>query len=163
MYNKNVFSSELCFFSFNDILNINLFLKRIAIDGKIENIQDIFVVPFGVIDVSEFQRTTATIEFVTPSITTPVNFHYDTLPRDMTNFDSAWSEDIEINKPLTFSDFVPKNNKVKCYPYNYIYLSNGNGENNILKIEEFSGNKMTFKNLFAIAIGGSRKISSYKL
>ena len=36
--------------------------------------------------------------------------------------------------------YTPRNNKLLCYPYRYLLLSNNNGSNNTYKFENFSGN-----------------------
>ena len=36
--------------------------------------------------------------------------------------------------------YTPRNNKLLCYPYRYLLLSNNNGGNNTYKFEDFSGN-----------------------
>ena len=37
----------------------------------------------------------------------------------------------------SFSDYTPKNNKLLCYPYNYMLVSNNVGNNLLLKYENF--------------------------
>ena len=53
---------------------------------------------------------------------------------------------------------LPKNNKCFVYPYNYLFVSNNQGNNNIYKYEDFSGNNVVFENQFSIAIGGSGRL-----
>ena len=43
-----------------------------------------------------------------------------------------------ITKQTTLDTYVPKNNKVLCYPYNYLLETNNNGGSNILKYELFT-------------------------
>lgn len=71
---------------------------------------------------------------------------------------------INYPKPLTFDNFTPKNNKVKCYPYNYLYITNNNGSHNVLKIEDFSGENCSFTEIFSVSVGGSGILvpTSYK-
>lgn len=86
---------------------------------------------------------------------------YKTLSGTFTGYNTAFSSNLSITKPLSFSGINVKNNKVFCYPYNYIYVTNGNGENNIYKIENFSGDNITFKSIFAISIGRFRSSYTY--
>ena len=65
-----------------------------------------------------------------------------------------------ITKRHSFTNFQPKNNKCFVYPYNYLFVSNNNGSNNIYKYEDFTSEKCVFENQFSIAIGGSRSFSS---
>lgn len=51
------------------------------------------------------------------------------------------------------------------YPYNYLYVTNNNGENNLYRIEDFSNaNNVTFSMIYALSIGGSCKLypTNYK-
>lgn len=165
MYNKNVFSSELCFFYSQNIIdaivNLNVFIYRINMDGKIDNIQDIFIVPKTIIDAtteSEFENKTCSIEVGVPPNTTIVTINFKTLPSNFSKFSTPFSIEQTIAKPLSFGDWFPHNNKLFVYPYNYIYLTNGNGENNILKIEDFDGNNLLFDILYSLSIGGSCRL-----
>lgn len=46
--------------------------------------------------------------------------------------------DITITKQTTLNGYTPKNNKLKCFPYNFLLLSNNIGQNEILHYEKFS-------------------------
>lgn len=50
---------------------------------------------------------------------------------------------IFVNKTITqqtsIDTYIPKNNKLFCYPYNYLLATNNNGASNILKYEQFNG------------------------
>lgn len=60
--------------------------------------------------------------------------------------------DTENNKSLdlnnnTIDGYVPKNNKVLCYPYNYLLVSNNNGGEVIYKLENFYTNNNNNKTI----------------
>ena len=62
------------------------------------------------------------------------------------NFNTLWDgqeNPIYVNKTVTqqtnIDTYVPKNNKLFCYPYNYLLETNNNGSSNILKYELFNG------------------------
>lgn len=65
MYNKNLFASELCFFDTTNpataVSNINTFIRRINMDGHIEDVRDMFVIP-DISDAVTFTSNTAYIE-----------------------------------------------------------------------------------------------------
>ena len=42
-----------------------------------------------------------------------------------------------FTKPTTVGGYTPKNNKLFCYPYNYLYVSNNNGNNAIYRYERW--------------------------
>lgn len=52
------------------------------------------------------------------------------------------SKDISINK--NFSSYNVKNNKCKCYPYQFLYVSNNSGGSKVYKYEDFSTNTCNF-------------------
>lgn len=49
-----------------------------------------------------------------------------------------------ISKQTTLNGYSPVNNKLKCFPYNYLLVSNNIGQNAILHYEKFSGTNATF-------------------
>ena len=46
--------------------------------------------------------------------------------------------DFSITRPGTIGSYTPKNNKVLCFPYNYLCLTNNNGSNAIYHYEDFT-------------------------
>ena len=153
LVNRSILAS--CLFLFNidsDLDDYRSFLSRANRDGKIGDIHNIFFIPFQAVDLSTtYQITFADVD---ESTQTAYTRHAIRLPDTY----DAFTDEIRISKPLTFNNFTPKNNKLKCYPYNYIVVSNNNGEENVLKIENFDGNLLTFSNEFAITIGGSGRL-----
>jgi len=62
------------------------------------------------------------------------------------NFNTLWdgqATPIYVSKTVgqqtSIDGYVPKNNKVFCYPYNYLLETNNNGASNVLKYEQFNG------------------------
>ena len=51
----------------------------------------------------------------------------------------------DITKPTTINGYTPKNKKLLCYPYNYLYASNNNGGNAIYHYELFSDEVCNFE------------------
>lgn len=51
---------------------------------------------------------------------------------------------INVSKQTTLNGYSPVNNKLKCFPYNYLLVSNNIGQNAILHYEKFSGTNATF-------------------
>lgn len=52
--------------------------------------------------------------------------------------------DIAVTKQITLNGYTPKNNKLKCFPYNYLLLSNDIGQNSILHYEKFMTSNCVF-------------------
>ena len=149
MYNGGIFGSGLLIFplaSATDFDSLNSFFKRADVDSKTENIKDMFFVPYEVIDVSEMVQESFDYNNNT--------YNFYTLPYSR----SIYHDTIEFLKDFSISNYTIKNNKLKTYPYQYLYLTNNNGDNSILKYENFSGNNVSLDNIFALVIGGSGKL-----
>lgn len=73
----------------------------------------------------------------------------------MPNSNTVKTFNMLIEKVTSFSDYQPKNNKVFCYPYNYLKLTNNIGNENIYKYEMFENNPFTFDIECAVSIGCS--------
>jgi hypothetical protein len=149
VYDNTVFGEQLFLFditSLQSFKNLALFLLRTNSDGHIEDVNNIFILPNLAITASQLNLHTASVggqEFNWYTLT------YNTLP---TKFNTT------INKRTSFSNFIPKNNKCFVYPYNYLFVSNNNGSNNIYKYEDFTSENCVFENQFSIAIGGSGRL-----
>lgn len=81
-------------------------------------------------------------------------YTYDVVP----NSSAPYIEEITFNKIYSFSNFTPKNNKIYCYPYNYLYVTNNIGDNAIYKFEDFSDTNCKFYNAFGLSVGGSGRL-----
>ena len=151
VYDNTVFGTQLFFFhitslsSFKDLVSL---LLRTNADGHIEDVQNIFILPDVAIDLSKLQSHSAKV------ISDENTFSFYTISYDM----SPEKFNTVINKITTFSDYTPKNNKCFVYPYNYLFVSNNQGSNNIYKYEDFNTENCVFENQFSIAIGGSGRI-----
>lgn len=54
--------------------------------------------------------------------------------------------------------YEPKNNKVNCFPYRYLLVSNNNGGSAVYHFEDFDSDAMTFKIRGCITPGGSIRL-----
>ena len=59
--------------------------------------------------------------------------------------ESPVTYDKVVSKNYSLNGYTPRNNKLKCFPFNYLIMSNNNGTENILHYEKFSTDDMTFK------------------
>lgn len=149
VYDNTVFGTQLFFFNITSItsfVDLVLLLLRTNADGHIEDVQNIFILPNMAIEQSKLTQHTASVGGQS------FNFYrmgYDLTPEKFNT---------EINKITAFSDYTPKNNKCFVYPYNYLFVSNNQGSNNIYKYEDFNTANCVFENQFSIAIGGSGRI-----
>lgn len=149
VYNNTVFGTQLFFFNITELSSFTdlvLLLLRTNVDGHIEDVENIFILPDAAIEQSKLTQHTASVG--------GQNFSFYTMGYDLT----PKKFNTEINKITSFSDYTPKNNKCFVYPYNYLFVSNNQGSNNIFKYEDFNTEKCIFENQFSIAIGGSGRI-----
>lgn len=61
-----------------------------------------------------------------------------------------------VTTNTTIDGYTPKNNKLKCFPYQYLVMNNNNGVSNVLHYEKFS-NGCRFRIKGVPCIGGSIK------
>ena len=69
-----------------------------------------------------------------------------------------------ISKQTTLNGYSPVNNKLKCYPYNYLLVSNNNGTSVSLHYEDFSTASCGFSIKMAVCPGASIRMipTNYK-
>ena len=149
VYDNTVFGTQLFFFNITELSSFTdlvLLLLRTNVDGHIEDVENIFILPDVAIEQSKLTQHTASVG--------GQNFSFYTMGYDLT----PKKFNTEINKITSFSDYTPNNNKCFVYPYNYLFVSNNQGSNNIYKYEDFNTENCIFENQFSIAIGGSGRI-----
>ena len=138
----------------DSIENIFLYILKAntSSNGSIEDIKDLFILPYSVVNQSRLNSHSFTVATRTGS--------YYTMSPSI----GADVTDISFAKKSAFTDYTPKNNKCFCYPYNYLLLSNNAGNQNILKYEDFAGSNVTFQIQKAISIGCSIRVvpTNYK-
>lgn len=138
-----------------DLFNIILFIARTNDDGKIADINNMFIIPNAGINEARISQHTFPYTIGSTSMTCT----YYTIPPN--NNDVVFNPtkfNTKISKRTSYSDFTPKNKKCFIYPYNYLFVSNNQGSENIYKYEDFSGNNCVFENQLAISIGISGRI-----
>ena len=75
---------------------------------------------------------------------------------------SSWVDDVSIQKSSSFGSYIPKNNKMLCFPYQYLLLSNNNGSTNMYEYERFQGNTFCSFEVSGIpTLGCSIKITPF--
>ena len=65
----------------------------------------------------------------------------------------------EYNKPTTLNGYTPTNKKLLTFPYEYLLVSNNNGQSTVLKWEHFTTTKAGFTLQVMPTIGGDFKLS----
>ena len=111
----------LTYYRYDVTTAIDTILDLFAVNGKTDSINGIFMCPKWLAPL----KTGTTYREVNPS-NSPLSFT------------------INVTKQTTLDGYTPKNNKLKCYPFNYLLVSNNIGQNAILHYEKFSGTNATF-------------------
>ena len=145
-FGKIIFGSALFIFRTDELDALKAFIKRASVDGHVDDIQDMFMLPANIFESTSFIETSFESD--------GNNYQLKQLPNTVNPF----VQEISVNKLYTFPNFTPKNNKLKVYPYNYIYATNNVGDSATYKFENFSDNTCNFYNFFTISIGGSGRL-----
>lgn len=158
VYNRGIFAHQIVLFKLQvnsqtgdttpDITNLIYFLTITNDDGHIEDIKDMFIVPSALIN--ETYLTLNTCHRQHGQLDVTANFWslpYTANPETIT---------ISYEKVHSFTGITDiKNNKCYCYPYNYLLVTNNQGNQNIYKYEDFAGTNFNFEYQLALTIGVS--------
>lgn len=153
LYNGQVFGDTIFLFDTSElsILGVTMFIEQIIKEGHAEDISSMFIVPKNLFDKkTELLKHTG---YYGDSLPLVNYFYYVPIEKEAIETDSK-----TISKTHSFSSYVPRNNKCFVYPYNYLYVTNHVGNDNILKYEDFSSNNCVFDLEFAISIGGTGRM-----
>lgn len=119
--------------------DINFYLKKLAELGEVDSVTGLFMAP------KVLMTNDGSGNWFVPNTMTPYTY---------TN---------SIAKQTTLNGYSPKNNKLLCYPYNYLLVSNNAGESIPMHYEDFSGS-CTFRIDMCITPGCSIRMvpTNYK-
>ena len=149
VFNKIYSGKEIVLFRSRDALE--KFIDRMNKDGVVDLISDLFVVPSCLFDLATLGEDFAYDS--TEAVDTEKFYFYYPPYSDVVKVINK-----SVDKNYSFSGYTPKNNKLYCYPYNYLLVTNNVGGTNIYKYEDFSANTCTFDIIGALTIGGSFKL-----
>lgn len=115
-------------------LALLLFIYAVNQAGHIADLKNMYCVPFDAIATAD--REPHTVQVTYPSTAGSVfNLTYYTTTGSFSNR----SKNLVYNKPLSWGDFTPRNNKCFCYPYNYLLVTNNTGNQDVFRYEDFNG------------------------
>ena len=109
---------------------------------KADAIYSVFITPKTLIpdlEISWSAGTTDRLGFLAPSFT------------------STTIGSFSLARPTTINGYIPVNNKLKVYPYNYCYITNNTGAEVELHYEDFTGGTASFTSVGVINSGCSIK------
>ena len=134
---------------FNDYQSASNFIRAMALDAKMDAIVALYLIPQSLFtgqtltwQTINVTRSGKTITFVVAR--TPVSSSSNTLGTSSS-----------FTVPNDLDTYIPKNNKLKVYPYSYFYITNNAGSDVPFKYEEFKSNTASFKTIGSLTPGGS--------
>ena len=119
------------------ITALNLVLTNYDKDAKAEGINSIFMCPVHLIFDPDGEQPGAC-----------------TLGRTWKPYDY----NITVTKNTKLNGYTPRNKKLLCYPYNYLYVSNNNGGSVLYQYEKFNTNNCEFEVQGCVTPGMSIKL-----
>ena len=111
----------LTYYRYDSTNPIDIMLEIFANNGKTDAINGVFMAPKWLAPLS------------------------GSVLRSVAQSDSPFQFDVSVGKQTTLNGYTPRNNKLKCFPFNYLLLSNNIGQNSILHYEKFSNSSATFR------------------
>lgn len=111
----------------NSIKSLVAFIHRASTDGYVEDVHDMYVVP-----TSSISDKVTHHHFYDSDISNEI-FTYNLLNNNSFN-NTLWYKSIPMK---TFSSYKPKNNKCYTYPFNYMQVSDMQGNTANYKFENF--------------------------
>lgn len=137
---NNIYSG-LQYIAYNNteqgIQHLNDAIAGYASAGKSDKIVTIFMAP----------------KYLDPDMTS------STVAEVITGNDALNVRYYQTTKNFNLGGYTPKNNKLKCFPYNYLLVSNNNGGSKVYKYEFFNTDTLNFQLNSVLSTGCSIRMS----
>ena len=131
-----------------DIYDLTDFIQITNKDGHIEDFKDMFIIPGACIDENDL-TIASVLRYIQAEGYNKTSQYYIT-PQSF----SPETYSVSIPKVHSFTGITIKNNKCYTYPYNYLLVTNNNGNENIYKYEFFTDStNATFETQLSLSIG----------
>ena len=132
------------YFTFTDNADAAKFIEILDSDAKGDAIIAVFMVPGTLWNKLNKNEHTDTVNGIT--------CHYYTV---YSTSGMIIEQQKTVSMQTTLNGYTPKNNKLKCYPYNYLEIDNNAGGTGIFHYEKFVNNSPSFQVAGAITPGCS--------
>lgn len=137
IYNKVYSGVKYFVFNPDDIEQLNSAIEDLALEGKSDAIQSIFLAPYWLIH-KQVEGATNTLNKSDAHHSQPWRWVQSKLVENNdTQAIFTYNTD-NIEKPSKIDGYTPKNNKLFTYPYCYMMMSNNSGGSAIYKYELFN-------------------------
>ena len=145
--------SGLKYVAFRDMGSANKFIKAMDTLDKADALTTMFMIPTSFVP---------GISWITGDLGGQTGIEVGIIP----NYTGAIiiRNDINLTIPATLNGYTPKNNKMYCYPWNVLSITNNNGGNAEYHYEDFVNNNPIFSIAGVVCPGGSMKLypNNYK-
>lgn len=145
-YYGSVFSGTY-YVLFSNVVPATSFIHALDNEDKADAIQSIFMIPIDLC--KDDSGDPPTFDVYSASYTSPTvvtyNIELAMLPR--TSNPIIMNSSINVDMPSTLNGYTPKNNKLKCYPFNYFYVSDNIGNSIEYHYEDFVNNEASFRTI----------------
>lgn len=125
----------LVYFNINDTFSILSYIQN-AYDNPDANIVNLYTVPLS--SINNVTQTSGAFAGGLIITETSINTYNPTVNKQYTDLDG----------------YVPRNNKLFTYPYNFLYATNNSGNYGIYKYEDFLTTECEFEVFSSLLIGG---------
>lgn len=126
--------------------DLQVFTKWYDVAGKANAIVSIFIVPYAMVSNAHNEPFT-----VKHNGTTLGNATFGFLP---TSYDAKQFNFNNVTYSPTLNGYTPKNNKLYCYPYSYLEVTNSCGTDVIFHYEDFGNPTSTQWNCYGVLTQG---------
>lgn len=140
-----------CIFSHSEGLSkiaeeVNYFISKYDSAAKANAISSIYMIP------KAFFLATGSMDLIVYE-----SGHSFYLPTNINRYCNI-TNDVTVSAPTTLAEsYSPHNNKLKCFPYSYLLVSNNAGGDVVFHYEDFTNNTPKFKVIGALTPGCSIK------
>ena len=153
--NYNGIFNGLTYYVFETFPDAANFLSVMDLNGLADNVINVFLAPNKLCNTSVFTNYTETIiDF--GGTTFDITFSYNKIPNETAERVLKDSTTIAINS--TLNGYTPKNNKMFTKEYNYLHITNNNGNDINLAYEDFIDNTPKYRVIGSITPGCSIKL-----
>ena len=119
------------------------FVKAMADIGKASDLACVFMIPLSLAGVSYSDG------WSTGDLGEQTNINFRVLPntpniQGTDDFVIPLATNVSVSRPTTINGYTPKNNKLFCYPYNCLSISNNAGMQGEFRYEDFINNSPLF-------------------
>ena len=153
--------SGLSYFVFKEPKDASQFITIMDLNGVADNIVSVFICPNSIYNTTSSNWTNFPYIITWPGgtigdISIDLTFNYNKFPEGLSEIVLADNKTISLN--TTLNGYTPKNNKMFTKEFNYLYITNNNGNNITYAYEDFINNTPKYRIIGAVCPGCSIRL-----